>query len=608
MGKRERPKSYAMNDRKWFILYHLLTEVYEPLPPVTYEEYLKHVNQGERLHGSNLIKGDPTKDGLKKSIPEYIRHNDIAGIRSCVDDGKISLNGENVSDDTVRKMLLDWADKGFIKMGTKTNVRNLKYFFPDESRRGMDAFLDFLQGFGFDLEGRKALRNVSLVQTKYADVALTCDYVLYRLKKADKRVRLFRENQSEPIDLPYRGYYLKAFFDPRYFAEAYNRISLKFRDCEKSERKESEEFLKGLRAFHNLLLGLVESSEKLMNLINERARVKDGRPKDFDEGDYLTYLTPEEWMEYDPHAILRLEISHELCASNQEKEEIRNLIKDVCGEGAEESEIDRLCKDYWHKVSMTVSGILCMISHSFHALCYFNSYLNDQTVSLNLPSQPDFRQKSGNYEGIADCGVFIYQSNAVDPTKSMLYGDLEEELVRMSIYDLIHDMRSEPRVNSAFNCFGNVYAGDHTYPSTLSYRVGDWSIFTIESYIREAREYHEQSPRTIWLHHETVKTEWKGFFMPFTPLIECYRYFETILGPAKIFVGPMVYCMAVGGDGPKIKDEYFESFAMIHPEPPPSDHTYWPAAGYSKYKPERRVSPTVEQCQIIMPFLEKKEE
>ena len=60
MGKRERPKSYAMNDRKWFNLYHLLTEVYEPLPPVTYEEYLKHVNQGERLPGSNLIKGDPT--------------------------------------------------------------------------------------------------------------------------------------------------------------------------------------------------------------------------------------------------------------------------------------------------------------------------------------------------------------------------------------------------------------------------------------------------------------------------------------------------------------------------------------------------------------------
>ena len=58
----------------------------------------------------------------------------------------------------------------------------------------------------------------------------------------------------------------------------------------------------------------------------------------------------------------------------------------------------------------------------------------------------------------------------------------------------------------------------------------------------------------------------------------------------------------------EIKDEYFESFAMIHPEPPPSDHTHWPAAGYSKYKPERRISPTVEQRQIIMPFLEKKEE
>lgn len=608
MGKRERPKSYAMNDRKWFILYHLLTEVYVPLPPVTYEEYLKHVNQGERLPGSNLIKGDPTKDGLKKSIPEYIRHNDIAGIRSCVDDGMISLNGENVSDDTVRKMLLDWADKGFIKMGTKTNVRNLKYFFPDESRRGMDAFLDFLQGFGFDLEGRKALRNVSLVQTKYADVALTCDYVLYRMKKANQKIEIARKGNKKPLSLPFRGEYIKAFQDPRGFVEVFNRISAELNRYRKESGKEADEYIKGLMTGYDLFFSLASNSIELNKLLNQRMKKMENRPESLDEEDLSTYLTPEEWLEYDPYSILRMEHSHVLYQPENEQNEVRSMIKEACGEEVDEAEVDELSKQYWRKVSTTVSGILCMISHSFHALCYFNSFLNDETKEMQLPVQPSFMIKSGNYEGLTSPDHFIYTSNATDPTMGPLYNDLEEELVRLAIYDLIYDIRSDTRSNSAFNCFGNVYVGEKIIPSTLSYRVGDFGLYTIESPIREVFELNELEDKSVWDYHRTVEIKWKGNFVPFTPLIEIFKCFEKKFGVAKNFIGQIVYSLENNGNGAVVHEDYFQLFPSIHPEPPPSDHTYNPAVGYSKYKPTKCVACTVEVLRRVDELIKKTEQ
>ena len=119
----------------------------------------------------------------------------------------------------------------------------------------------------------------------------------------------------------------------------------------------------------------------------------ENRPESLDEEDLSTYLTPEEWLEYDPYSILRMEHSHVLYQPENEQNEVRSMIKEACGEEVDEAEVDELFKQYWRKVSTTVSGILCMISHSFHALCYFNSFLNDETKEMQLPVQPSFMIK-----------------------------------------------------------------------------------------------------------------------------------------------------------------------------------------------------------------------
>ena len=55
-------------------------------------------------------------------------------------------------------------------------------------------------------------------------------------------------------------------------------------------------------------------------------------------------MTPEEWLEYDPYSILRMEHSHVLYQPENEQNEVRSMIKEACGEEVDEAEVDELFK------------------------------------------------------------------------------------------------------------------------------------------------------------------------------------------------------------------------------------------------------------------------
>ena len=145
-------ESYRPSELRFWLLYHMLEEVY--------------------CEGHGAGNGDdPSVYGLDE-FPPYYRHNDVTGIGRCFDDGLFmrgpvetvdvenedgSLRRETRSRfnyQATRKGLEDLVDRGVLVRDETSNVRNRKLYFPNETDAGLTALVDYLGAFAEYAGGR----------------------------------------------------------------------------------------------------------------------------------------------------------------------------------------------------------------------------------------------------------------------------------------------------------------------------------------------------------------------------------------------------------------------------------------------------------------------
>ena len=146
----EERESYRPSELRFWLLYHMLNEVY--------------------LEGHGAGNDDPAIYGLDR-FPPYYRHNDVTGIGRCFNGlfirGPVEIAEVENEDgglkkemrsrfnyQATRKVLEDLVDRGILVKDDKSNVRNRKLYFPNETDAGLTALVDYVGPFAEYAGGR----------------------------------------------------------------------------------------------------------------------------------------------------------------------------------------------------------------------------------------------------------------------------------------------------------------------------------------------------------------------------------------------------------------------------------------------------------------------